>query len=217
MTTFTENPHAGGFLMSEANDKSFSRENVTIASGANLISGSVLGQIGPSTGAPTYNGTVTPANTGNFTCGAITESAGAIVGAYRGEFIAATVYEMFDPNGLFLGEGNTGVAFSGGGLGFTITAGGTAAVAGDNFTITVAANANQGKYALMDPAAKDGSQVAVAVLFADALAGSADVKAAIIARNAEVNSSELVWKSGTTTPQQTAAIAQLKAVGILAR
>lgn len=217
MATFTENPHAGGFLVSEANDKSFSRENVIIASGANLISGSVLGLIGPSTGAPTYNGTVSPANTGNFTCGTITEAAGAIVGVYRGEFIAPTVFTLYDPNGLFLGEGNTGVAFSGGGLGFTITAGGTAAVAGDNFTITVAANANQGQYALMDPAAKDGSQVAVAVLFADALAGSTTVKATIIARNAEVNSAELVWKSGITAPQQAAALAQLKAVGILAR
>ena len=214
MTSLTENPHAGGFSVSDANDKTFSRENVTIMSGTNLISGSVLGQVGPSTGAPTY--AATGGNTGNFTCGGVTES-NAIVGAYFLEFIAATAFNVTDPNGKFVGEGKTGVAFALGGLGFTITAGGTAAVAGDSATITVAANANAGKYGQFDPAATDGRQIANAILYGDAMAASTDLKATIIARNAEVNAAELVWKSGVTGPQQTAALAQLKAVNIIAR
>lgn len=43
-TTLTENPHAGGFILSEANGKR-SRENVTIAEGENLKAGAVLGKL----------------------------------------------------------------------------------------------------------------------------------------------------------------------------
>src|SRR5690606_5214096 len=39
-----ETPHAGGFILSEANGKR-SRENITIASGENLQAGAVLGKI----------------------------------------------------------------------------------------------------------------------------------------------------------------------------
>lgn len=44
MTTFTEGRHAGEFIMSEAPGQR-SRENVTIASGENLVAGAVLGKI----------------------------------------------------------------------------------------------------------------------------------------------------------------------------
>ncbi len=47
---------------------------------------------------------------------------------------------MVDPNGKQLADGQTGVAYSDAGLGFTITAGGTAFVAGDGFDMTVTFN-----------------------------------------------------------------------------
>lgn len=44
MTTLTEKRHAGGFLISEADGK-LSRDNVTLASGQNLVAGTVVGKI----------------------------------------------------------------------------------------------------------------------------------------------------------------------------
>jgi hypothetical protein len=81
---------------------------------------------------------VAGANTGNGTMSAPTVTAGAaLAGAYTVKFTAATVFSVFDPNGRELLGGTTGVAYSDGGIGFTITAGGVAFVAGDSFTVTV--------------------------------------------------------------------------------
>lgn len=71
-----------------------------------------------------------------------------------------------------------------------------------------------GAYVLHDPAASDGSQNAAAMLIYP-VTGTED--AAIIARHAQLKSQLLVWKSGITTNQKTAAIAALKAAGIVVR
>lgn len=76
-------------------------------------------------------------NTGNFTCGSVTVANLTLPGAYVATFTSATAYTVVGPLGNTIGSGATGTAFSAGGLGFTITAGATAAVAGDRFTITV--------------------------------------------------------------------------------
>lgn len=77
------------------------------------------------------------ANTGNGTLGTLTVNAAtAQNGAYTVKFTAATAFTVFDPNGRELASGATGAAYSDGGIGFTITAGGTAFVAGDSFTVT---------------------------------------------------------------------------------
>lgn len=77
------------------------------------------------------------ANTGNGTVGTLSvTAASASPGAYLVKFTAATTFNVFDPNGRELLPGTTGVAYSDGGVAFTITAGGTAFVAGDSFTVT---------------------------------------------------------------------------------
>lgn len=78
-------------------------------------------------------------NTGNGTLGTLSALAAAQPGAYNVAFIAATKFEVYTPLGDFLGVGTTGTAFSNQ-VQFTITAGGTAFVAGDGFTVTVTAN-----------------------------------------------------------------------------
>lgn len=78
----------------------------------------------------------TGGNTGNFTCSAVTVAAGTRAGVYTGTLTAATAFTIVGPAGT-VGSGTFGSAFSTGGLGFTITAGGTPGVAGDSFTITV--------------------------------------------------------------------------------
>ena len=85
-------------------------------------------------------------NTGNGTVGAITVSAGAKKGVYKLLIIEpaanAGVFEVTDPDGIFVDNGNVASAFSAGGLAFTLADGATDFVAGDSFDITVSLTAN---------------------------------------------------------------------------
>lgn len=71
-----------------------------------------------------------------------------------------------------------------------------------------------GKYAQYDNDANDGTETAVAILFAAVDASDGDVEATVIARGAEVKADALVWQS---SDEVTAGIADLLAVGILVR
>lgn len=155
-------------------------------------------------------------NTGNGTIGSLSVVGyAAKAGVYYVEFDDATHFIVSDPTGAEVGHGTTGVAYKAGGLAFTITAGGTAFVAGDSFAVTVAAGS--GKYKPFDPANVDGSQVPSAILFAFKDVTTADKQCAVVARLAEVNASELVWPTGMSAAAITAALAQLKAIGIIPR
>lgn len=75
-----------------------------------------------------------------------------------------------------------------------------------------------GKYKPYDDDAADGTQTAVAILYADVDATSADVKATVIARNAEVWQERLVWGAAVTTAgEKTNAYADLATLGIIVR
>jgi len=82
-------------------------------------------------------------NAGNPTCSAIT-TVGVAAGSYTGTFTSVTDFELKNTAGSVVGTGSLGAAFNAGGFSFTLTAGGTAAIAGDNFTITVAAGPVEG-------------------------------------------------------------------------
>lgn len=71
------------------------------------------------------------------------------------------------------------------------------------------------KIVACDQAAVDGSEVAVGFLIAAYDASAADVDGVIIARDAEVVASGLVWPASVT--DQAAALAELKAAGIIVR
>lgn len=155
-------------------------------------------------------------NTGNGTLGSLSATGYAPqVGAYTVEFDDATHFIVSDTGGSELGHGVTGAAFNGGGLGFTITAGGTAFVPGDSFTITV--SAGSGKWRAWDPGHSDGSQFATGILFATKDVTLADKTVLAIVRMAEVNASELIWPTGISASQIASGTAQLKAIGIIAR
>ena len=73
-----------------------------------------------------------------------------------------------------------------------------------------------GKYAAHDPAALDGTETAVAVLWARADATSADVSAVVLLRGpAIVNGKDLVFTGTPTQPEIDAAQTALAAAGIL--
>lgn len=76
-----------------------------------------------------------------------------------------------------------------------------------------------GKFVPAAAAGSDGSQTAVAVLFAAVDATSADVPMAVIVRrHAQVSHNGLAWgPTITDATKRAAAIAQLRAVGILVR
>lgn len=215
MTLLSETFHNGGFIVSEAS-KTRSRDVGVVAAGQKLGAGTVLGKI--TVGAATS--AALGANVGNGTFGTITVGAPAVPGAYAVEFDDATHFVVSSPSGAEVGHGVTGAAFVAGGLGFTITAGGTAFAAGDSFNVTIAAGS--GKYVAFDPTLGDGSEVAVAILYADcdasATGTNADTRTTIVVRSCEVNGSELVWGANvTTTPQKNAAIATLASAGVILR
>lgn len=214
---FTENRHSGGYVVSEANgERSRSQETMLATSPANTFTqaGTVLGKTLEGTSA-TY--AATGGNTGNFTCSAVALSQGVLQGVYKVEFIAPTVFNVIDPNGALVAEGHTGVAFAAGGLGFTITAGGAAAIAGDSATITLAANANLGLVAALSLTAADGTQIPVGILFNTIDASQGNTKVTTTARAAEVNGSELIYPAGASATQIATINAQLGAIGIVVR
>lgn len=208
VTPITENWHAEGFVVSEANGRR-SRDQGTLASGQKVVAGTVLASI-PGT---TATAAALRTNTGNGTFGTINVLEPAGPGVYALTMETATTFEVTDPKGEEVGHGSTGVAFAVGGLSFTLTAGGTAFVQGDAFTLTVT-----GQYSVYDPTLNDGSAIATAISLNDTDATSAAKHIAVFARSGEVNQSELVWGTNATTAgQKAAALASLASRGIIAR
>ncbi len=203
MTSLTSNPKLVEFILNEANGQR-SRDNVVVTqTGTEVVSGTLLTQIGD-TGAG--SAVATAGNTGNPTFGSFTVGALAKPGAYNLTFTAATKFDVEDPAGVRIGSGTTGVAFSKAGLGFTLTAGGTPAVAGDSFTITVAAG--NGKYGVYT--ANGAAGPASAILYSHLPAATGDVDAVAFSRDCEVVRSRL-------TGLDSAGESDLKALGVVVR
>lgn len=197
-----EAPKIVAFVLSEA-DGFMSRENAVVTqAGAAVKSGALLAQV--DAGAGTY--AVDAGSTGNPTAGTVVIGAAAIPGVYVIEFTAATKFDVEDPNGVRIGSGTLGVAFSKAGLGVTLTAGGTPAVAGDRATITVAVGS--GKYVPYTANAAAGP--AAAILYQSLPAATGDVKAVVFTNDCEVNRALLTGLDATGE-------ANLRALGIKVR
>jgi len=213
MTTYTENLHAGACIASEATGTR-SRDAITVLSGQNLKANAVLGKV--TKGAA--SSAAFAGNTGTGAMGTVTLGAGAKVGVYKLVIIEpganAGVFTVEDPDGVTIGRGTVAVAFSAGGLSFTL-ADATDFVAGDGFNITVAAGS--GKYVEYDDAGTDGREVAAGILFDDVDASSADKPGVAIVRAAEIASAKLVWKSDQDNTMKANGLADLALIGIIAR
>lgn len=109
-------------------------------------------------------------NTGNGTIGSITKGPDVQPGTYTLVATSATNFDVAAPDGMAMPNATVGTAYVSANLGFTITAGGTAFAAGDEFTINVPA----GNYVLSKATAQDGSEVPCAILadYADASGGA---------------------------------------------
>ena len=100
---------------------------------------SPVGGIEAAGDTPTPVGTA-GTNTGNGTIGSLSATAATIAGSWKVVFTGATTFGVFDPNGVERTNGTTGTAYTNDGLSFTITAGATAFVANDSFTVAVTQN-----------------------------------------------------------------------------
>lgn len=182
-TSLISTPRVKAVIISEASNQR-SRENITVTqTGTALASGTLLTKV--DAGAGTF--AMDAGATGNPTAGTITIGAAAIPGVYVIEFTAATKFTVEDPNGKTIGTGTLGTAFSKAGVGVTLTAGATPAVAGDTATITVAAGS--GKYIAYT--ANGAAGPADAVLYNWLPAKTGDAKAVGFVRDAELNRFEL--------------------------
>ncbi len=219
MSVLTEGKYIGDWLKNEG-DLRYSRDTITVLAGSGaarvLTSGMVLGKVlvGAGTAAAVAG------NTGNGAMGAVTVGAGAKVGVYNLVFIEpasnAGRFSVEDPDGVTVGVGTVAVAFTGGGLSFTLADGATDFASGDAFTITVAAGS--GKYVQLDTTGTDGRERAAGLLAYDVTAADAvDAKGVAIVRMAEVSDNGITWPAGISGGNKTAAIAALATAGIIVR
>lgn len=177
--------------------------------------------VGTTLGRVITSGTATAVadagNTGTGTFGTITVTAPAKVGNYRVVITAvasnAGTFAVIDPDGIAVGTGTVAVAFSKGGLAFTLSDG-TDFVVGDGFTVTVAGTY---KYKIAVETATDGSKAVAAVVLEDkAVAATTDTKLVVLVKGpASVAKGGLVLDSTYDNATKKAAVyASLEAKGI---
>ena len=198
-TALYSNPPLADFVLAEASGQR-SRDNVHVRqSGAAVKSGSLLVQ--DSVGG--MNFAMDEDATGNPTILATSVRALATEGVYVVEFTSATDFKVTDPAGTNIGTGALDIDFATAALSFTLTTGGTAAVAGDTATLQVIpADDNYLPYT--------GTGTAVAILYSH-LPAATGLKAAVaFTGDCEVKRSAL---TGLTA----AAEDDLKTVGIKVR
>lgn len=220
MTTFSENPRAAEFIVSEANG-TLSREAGVLAEGNVGKAGQVLGFIPSGTSASAAKAG------GNTGAGTLTLDAttpilpGAKEGVYTVRCITAAsgngTFRVRDPDGDVLGDV---VMAAGAGafadqIKFALADGDPDFAVGDGFDITI--SALTGKYANLDVAETDGSQVATAILYAPVDATDADMECVVFARNGEVNEHLLTWPAGISAANKAIAKSRLAARGIICR
>ena len=174
VTSIGDNPQQPGIFAETylpdqllASGKMLVTQPIVLAAGTAVPRGAVLGQ------QTSYSLVSTPGtNTGNGTIGGLSSGTGAKIGIYVLTATGATTFTVTDPEGTALPNATVGTAYSNtNGIGFTITAGGTAFAAGDSFTVNSIDSI--GNFIVSVKTASDGSQNPSAILadYADATNG----------------------------------------------
>jgi hypothetical protein len=225
MTTLTERPHAGEFILNEAAGH-YCREPITILSGEGVLkAGQVIGLVKGDTdtiavGSPAFTGT----GNGTLTRASPAYGAGVQEGTYTVRLIEGGTdsgqFEVRRPDGSLDGYAVVGTAYTGQ-VKFTIADGSTDFSGAAQFTlaVTIADPTGVGKYRSGDPTNTDGSGIARAVLLAEVDATSADAAGVAFVRGpCELNGNCLTYDAGVDdAPKKATKIAELLAVGIVVR
>ena len=226
MTTLTENPHTGEFIVSEA-PGCRSRDAITLTGdGTTTVkAGEVLGAV--ETGTPTLTvGTPfsgTGATVGDGTISAATADAGAMAGTWQLECTvtgATGKFKVIKPDGTIDGILTIGTAYNGTrSINITVADGANDWLVGDIIPIEVEYQDGESilKYEAYDQDGTDGSEVAAGILYAAKIGTVSGVDAVAVVRDAEVNANLLTWPSDITADEKAVAIAQLAAAGITLR
>lgn len=218
MDAFTEGRHAAEFLLSEGQGN-FSRDNIVVAASQDFQAGRVLGKRAV-VGSVVAAASAKAGNTGNATIAMGDPAVTSKVkdGRYTGIATDATHVRWEDPSGKAIGISTHGAAFAKGGVSFTVTAGGTANIAGDEFYVDVAADSGDFEYGAHDPDATDGFEVATAIALYPAKTGAGEsTKISAITRLAEANGAILGWDADITAGQKADAVQALADRGIVVR
>lgn len=224
MTTLTEGRHAGGFIVSEAENLR-SRSVLTLIQGEVVKAGQVLGLVAGS--APDEIGVTVTAGAGNAGNGVLTMANPATgVGVKAGTYIAmciaaaanAGTFKVVDPDGVIVANATVGVAFNNV-VKFTIADGGNDFAVGDFFAlgVEITTDALTGDCAAFDQDANDGTQVAAAVAFDNADATAGPVEIVVVARSCQVAGVDLVWPETLDAGELATGIQQLSARGVIVR
>ena len=173
----------------------YCRKVVTVNdSAATLKVGAVLGKTLVSGSATATAGT----NTGNGIMGTITVGGTAKVGTYTLKVTKAATnagdFRVSDPSGYVVGLGTVAVAFSAGGLSFTLADGSTDFAVGDTFSIEVTGTE---KYKVAVQTATDGTAVADAIVIQEtAVPATTDTSVLVLVKGpAAVSKSALILDS----------------------
>ena len=219
-TVFTEAVHPLAPLIQAVHDLSV--DEVIIAASQTIVVGQVLGAVGTvasETATPVNRGS----NTGNGVCTVASIGTGAVNGLYTIEFETAgagATFELIDPNGAIVGKGVAGTAFTSAALNFTVSNGGTAWAIGDlvDITVTRAFGETGEQYEAWNPAATDGSQIAVAIALYPVTTGAGvTARIAALRRDGVARASDLTWNGSATATQIAFATQQLAAKNIVLR
>lgn len=180
-TNVSENPQTPSatsyaFLPDQliAGGRYFPTQTVTLTGGAALKRGAVLGQKSAGDVAAAVAG---GSNTGDGTIGSISKGSAYKPGQYKILFTAATAYQLIDPLGEVVATHSGSGAFTSNDINFTFTTHTNAMVAGDYFTIAIAAGTGPYKYSTSSNG--DGSQTPVAILADDADPTAGDVRVGV--------------------------------------
>lgn len=218
MPTLYEPRHPGEFIINE-DPGTRSREALKIAENQDFEPGVVLGKIAVVADV-VASAAARAANAGNATIAMGTPNVTTKVkdGRYKGIAVTATTVRWEDPEGKEVGTSTHGAEFAKGGVKFTITAGGNANVAGDEFYVDVAADGEDFQYVEFNQDGTDGSEIPAALAIYGAKTGSGETtKIAGIVRNAEVNGNCIAWPDDLTAGERVNAEQSLSDLGIIVR
>lgn len=164
---------------------------VVLAQGQNLPRGALLGRTA-------VNGTVTDiaasANTGNGTLSGLATGGSAVPGDWQLVAHSATVFFLYNPEGIYSGKATVGNAFTGA-IHFTISAGSTPFAMGDSFILRAAEI--EYLYKLSLATATDGSQIPDAILAEDTIALT-DNQPTVVYLAGEFNANAITFGAGHT-------------------
>lgn len=221
MDTLTSDKRPLAVLLSEANGKR-SRETITIKEGAGKLDpGTIVGKIAGDAGDVTVTKTDVGGGKGAVTLAVPAYGAGVLEGDYRVTIIEpaadAGKFEVVGPDGVAIGIGTVGVAFTGL-VKFTLADAATDFAGGDVALIHVAiADGTDAGLYTPSPAAGPGS-VASAVLLYGVDATDADAEVVAALRDCEVKVDDLIYAASVDDADKKAAKrAQLAAATIIPR